>query len=323
MNKSELAIAGPSPAPSHRSTIGDFSMFRGGEVQPNDARSVITQNQLKAAVAADEARLRDTAVSACRGMLAEATESVERYAESHGKVVRAFGRVWEDDGSTGWEIELASLLCECPEHCRLNNAELAILVAKRMGLPTPLSSKRFSKPMPQKTLAEVRRILAEHGRDGSKVSAATDIKRAFARAKRESPTEFLAAGCKLDGRMYKYRRRERAATGKPHNDLCIRIAGADVPLIAVLALRGISIGQFIAADAKALRYCTKEDLVERESSARPARVAKSLRELQECVKQTAADHWALRTRAAEILSRNPFLPEGAAMASAFIQSHRA
>ncbi|VVD91454.1 hypothetical protein PHO31112_01643 [Pandoraea horticolens] len=322
MKKSELAIAEPSLAPSHGSTIGDFSMFRGGEIQPNDARCVVTQDQLKAAVAADEARLRDTAVSACRGMLAEATESVERYAESHGKTVKAFGWVWEDDGSTGWEIELASMLCECPEHCRLNNAELAILVAKRMGLPAPLSSKRFSKPMSQKSITEVQRILAEHGKDGSTVAAATDIKRALTRTKRESPTEFLAAGCKLDGRLYKYRRRERAATGKPHNDLCIRIAGADVPLIAVLALRGISIGQFIAADAKALSQCAPEDLAERESSVRPARIAKSLRELQECVRQTAADHLALRTRTAEILSRNPFLPEGAAMASAFIQSRR-
>jgi hypothetical protein len=65
-------------------------------------------------------------------------------------------------------------------------------------------------------------------------------------------TKFYADHIQIDGVSFQYRPRERTPMGQPENDFCIRVAGVDVPLMAVLRLRNIGVGEFRLADKMAV-----------------------------------------------------------------------
>lgn len=67
--------------------------------------------------------------------------------------------------------------------------------------------------------------------------------------------------------------------GTPEQDFCIQIAGSDVPLMAVLRLRNIGLGQFRALDAKAVEMATPEQKQAREMISREYTEPRSLRPL--------------------------------------------
>jgi hypothetical protein len=147
------------------------------------------------------------------------------------------------------------MLCAQPELASTPNDELMRLVSERLGLNVQLSGNRLSKDLSSRAKQFVHKVLAEHGFDGAGVEKGTDSKRVVKnnlRLNQENKcsisTMFEADGIVLDGRKYQYRLRERTATGLPWNDFCIRMSGSDVPLMAVLTLRGINLGSFKAAD---------------------------------------------------------------------------
>lgn len=137
-----------------------------------------------------------------------------------------------------------------------------------------------------------------------------------------SRVQYTATGLRIDGTVHSYKQRERMATGLAHSDLAIRVAGVDVPLSAALALLGVGIGEFMAADAAALARATPEELAKRASLVQPPKVARSIRELQEAVQSAATKQAVLYERAAVLRERNPFLPEGSALAAAFNEQQR-
>jgi hypothetical protein len=67
--------------------------------------------------------------------------------------------------------------------------------------------------------------------------------------------------------------------GMQEQDFCIRIAGSDVPLMAVLKLRNISLGQFRAVDFKAVSTATAEQQHARELISRDYSESRHLRPL--------------------------------------------
>jgi len=127
----------------------------------------------------------------------------------------------------------------------------------------------------------VRRILTEYGYEPSGLRTGTDIKnivrdniRHGAAVPQTITTTFYADRIELDGIAFKYRRRERFQTGGAWNDLSIRVtvgvSGVDVPLLAVLKLRNIGIGEFINADEAAVRLAGPDEFTNRKKLDRVA-----------------------------------------------------
>lgn len=176
------------------------------------------------------------------------------------------------DGSERFPTILAEMLCSHPQKAKLSNDVLMKQVSDQLQLDTPLSGNHMSKNLSVAALAHVSRILAKYGFDGSSIRKGTDIKRLI-RGGRKVPnacirrkqvnTEFQPDGVMLDGRKYQYRKRERKAQGAALHDFCVRVAGVDVPLIAVLALRGVGVQEFMDADDLAMEHGSLERLASR------------------------------------------------------------
>lgn len=200
----------------------------------------------------------DWAVMAAKSVIGPAAEKAEALAASAGVAVTVKTSVFIDDGSKRWATVLAELLCGNPELANNNRQGLADLLAQRMQLDS-FTANRLSKPLSTDQLSRVSAILAEHGYDTSTLKTGLNIRdiikgnvRYGAAKPTEITTRFYADHIEIDGVSFQYRPRERTPMGQPENDFCIRIAGVDVPLMAVLKLRNIGLGEFRLADTKAL-----------------------------------------------------------------------
>jgi len=253
-----------------------------------------------------------------RNSVAAAIQEAKEVAEAKGVKVRVFGAVTLDDGSAGWAAVLAELLATTPSKAKLKNATLAALLTGHMELCKAFDAKRFSKPLSRSASDEAAAILAAHGYRAP-IRRGSDIKRAVLGGKESAGrVRYTATGIEIDGRAHKYKQRERMATGLPHSDLSIRIAGADVPLVAALALLGVGVGEFMAGDAAAVARATLEELTKRAEVLPPAKVAKSIRDLQDAVRESAEKHHAMTLEAwASLRNARPWLPEYSTLSDAF------
>ncbi|WMY06765.1 hypothetical protein [Paraburkholderia phenoliruptrix] len=206
----------------------------------------------------DTASRADWAVMAAKSVVGPAAQQAEALAASAGVAVTVKTAVYVDDGSRRWASVLAELLCTNPELANNNRQGLAELLAERMQLDS-FTANRLSKPLSTEQLIRVAAILAEYGYDTSTLKTGLnirDIVKGNVRYGSTKPTEittrFYADHIELDGVSFQYRPRERKPMGKPENDFCVRIAGVDVPLMAVLRIRNIGLGEFRLADEKAL-----------------------------------------------------------------------
>lgn len=77
--------------------------------------------------------------------------------------------------------------------------------------------------------------------------------------------------------------------GRPENDFCIRVAGVDAPLIAVLRLRNIGLGAFRVADHGAVQSADQvkrrnRDEINREYQ-KPSQLNRLYNELQRATRE--------------------------------------
>ncbi|MDB5764198.1 MAG: hypothetical protein JWQ21_3193 [Herminiimonas sp.] len=229
------------------------------------------QASLKVAIdQAAEAQKVPMAKACAASQMAEARQQAIEDAERDGvKLYIPRIPVLVQDGREKWPSTLAEILCERPALACEANQTLMLFVSERLGLSETLQGNSMSKTLSVRARNFVQHVLASYGYDGSRIVKGTDIKRVVKNevrlgtsAVQPLTTTFEADSIVLDGQPYKYRHRERKATEQAWHDFSIRISGVDVPLIAVLRLRNIGIGAFMAADEAALK-CANPDSVAR------------------------------------------------------------
>ena len=244
----------------------------------------------------DTATSTEWAVAAAKSVVAPAAQKAEALAASAGVAVTVKTAVFVDDGSKHWATALAELLCANPKLAEGNRQHLAELLVAHMQLDT-FTANRLSKPLSPEQITRVSAILAEHGYDTSTLKTGLnirDIVKGNVRYGSAKPTtvttKFYADHIELDGVSFQYRPRERTPMGKPENDFCIRIAGVDVPLIAVLRLRNIGLGEFRLADENAL---TSADATQKQNRERldreyvpPVQLGRLYDELQRATRES-------------------------------------
>lgn len=190
-----------------------------------------------------------------------------------------------------WPTKLAEALCENPELAAQSNERLVSAVEARSGR-TGFNSKLISKDLTKSQLAFVSKVLRQHGYSPATLKKGTDIKRIVREEIRDDmpaaneATVFFPDGVAIDGKTYKYRQRNTEPRGLPWYDLCIRIAGSEVPLQIVLKLRGVSIGEFQRKDKAAQDFATSEQTVRRQKLDGEPQVARSLSELARSVRES-------------------------------------
>ncbi len=166
--------------------------------------------------------------------------------------------VYIEDGSAHWATVLAEMLCVNPVLADGNRARMADMLKEALCLQS-FTANRLSKPLSIRQRELVAAILDKHGYDTSTLATGLsirDIVKGNIRAVSVKPatisTKFYADHIELDGVSFQYRPRERTPMGAPESDFCIRIAGVDVPLMAVLRLRNVGLGEFRLADKRAV-----------------------------------------------------------------------
>ncbi|WP_250476114.1 MULTISPECIES: hypothetical protein [unclassified Caballeronia] len=228
-----------------------------------------------------------------QSVCSEATKATERLVEAEAlNGVNLVARVSIVPASNfpDWPTKLAEALCENPELAAQSNERLVSAVEARSGR-TGFNPKLISKDLTKAQLAFVSGILRQHGYSPATLKKGTDIKRIVKEQIRgdtpaaNQPTVFFPDGVSIDGKIYKYRQRNTIPTGLPWYDLCIRIAGSEVPLQIVLKLRAVSIGEFQLKDKAAQDFASSEQTVRRQELDREPQVARSLSELAKAVRE--------------------------------------
>lgn len=187
-----------------------------------------------------------------------------------------------------WATTLAKLLCKKPELAKEANHKLAALIEEHEG-KTGFNPKIMSRDLSEKQRSYAADVLLSHGYDIAGLTTGTDIKRIVNggdRSSRPAPTLFFADAVSIDGTTYKYRQRNTTPTGTPWNDLCIRIGGVEVPLVTVLKLRNISIGEFQQLNKAALEFASAEQTVNRQALDRQPSTPRSVANLAKVVEKT-------------------------------------
>ncbi|MBU9692168.1 hypothetical protein KTF23_20300 [Burkholderia multivorans] len=200
----------------------------------------------------------DWAVMAAKSVIQPAAEKAEALAASTGVSVTVKTDVYVEDGSAHWATVLAEMLCADPGLANGNRERMADLLKDALRLQA-FTANRLSKRLSRAQWTLVAAILDKHGYDTTTLTTGLsirDIVKENIRAGSAKPatisTKFHADHIELDGVSFQYRPRERTPMGKAENDFCIRIAGVDVPLLAVLRLRNIGLGEFRLADKRAV-----------------------------------------------------------------------
>ncbi len=235
------------------------------------------------------------AVAAAKTVVGPAAEKAEALAASIGVAVTVKATVYLDDGSKHWATVLAELLCADPSKADCSRERLAELLANTLGLES-FTANRLSKPLSGEQLTRVSAILGEHGYDAATLKTGVtirDIVKGNIRFGAAKPitisTKFYADHIEIDGVSFQYRPRERTPMGRPENDFCIRVAGVDVPLMAVLRLRNIGVGEFRVADNKAVAAAEPRQKQNREQINReyehPAQLNRIYHEMQRATRE--------------------------------------
>jgi len=195
---------------------------------------------------------------AAKSVVQPAAEKAEALAATAGVSVTVKTDVYVEDGSAHWATVLAEMLCANPVLADRNRARMADMLAAAMHLER-FDASRLSKRLSRTQWGLVAAILDKHGYDAATLTTGLsirDIVKGNIRAGSVKPvtisTKFYADHIEIDGVSFQYRPRERTPMGKAENDFCIRIAGVDVPLLAVLRLRNIGLGEFRLADKRAV-----------------------------------------------------------------------
>lgn len=201
-----------------------------------------------------------------------------------------------------WATTLAKALCENPDLAKEPNHKVATIIEAKEG-KTGFNPKILSKKLSAGQQARAADVLREHGYRVTDLVKGTDIKRIVLNGVgpgtggMDAPTVFFADGVSIDGKVYKYRQRNTTPTGLPWNDLCIRMAGAEIPLHSVLTLRGVGISEFQLKDAAAKEFARTEQTVRRQELDREPKVARSVSQLAKVVRESqqphAADHYSI------------------------------
>ncbi|MEX3809024.1 hypothetical protein AB3X96_01950 [Paraburkholderia sp. BR13439] len=190
-----------------------------------------------------------------------------------------------------WPTRLAEALCDNPALAGQSNQQLASVIEARSG-KTGFNTTLISKDLSQGQRTHAAAILSKHGYSTTTLVKGTDIKRIVRDQVRDATPEaataeistvFFPDGVAIDGKTYKYRQRNNTPTGLPWNDLCIRLAGVEIPLNSVLKLRGVSIGEFQLKDAAAREFARTEQTVRRQELDREPKTARTLSELARAV----------------------------------------
>ncbi|SDO83519.1 hypothetical protein SAMN04488595_102454 [Ralstonia sp. 25mfcol4.1] len=187
-----------------------------------------------------------------------------------------------------WATTLAKILCQNPELAKEPNHKLSILIEEHEG-KTGFDPKIMSRKLSAQQQSYAADILGRHGYEAAGLVTGTDIKRIVKGGDSSSqpePTKFFADGVSIDGTTYKYRQRNTTPTGTPWNDLCIRVGGVEVPLVTLLKLRNISIGEFQQLDDEAKRFASTEQTVKRQELDREPRTPRSIANLATVVERT-------------------------------------
>lgn len=247
----------------------------------------------------------DWAVAAAKSVIGPAVQKAEALAASAGVAVTVKTGVYIEDGSRHWATTLAELLCANTELANGNRQRLADLLATRMQLGA-FTPNRLSKPLSPEQLTRVSAILAEHGYDTSTLKTGLNIRDIIKGNVRHGSTKpatvttkFYADHIELDGVSFQYRPRERTPMGNAENDFCIRIAGVDVPLMAVLKLRNVGLGEFRLADHKAVSCADVTQKQNRERLDReyvpPVQLGRLYDELQRATRESDKSQRAARS----------------------------
>lgn len=214
---------------------------------------------------------RDHALMAAKSVVYPAAERGEALAAAAGVAVTIKASVYLEDGSKNWATVLAGMLCDNPSLASGNRQCMADLITTALGLSEPFEPTRLSKTLADKAKNHVSKILIEYGYDCSTLTnglSIRDIVKKNIRRASAPPTivttSFYADHIELDGVSFQYRPRERSPMGRPENDFCIRVAGVDVPLMAVLKIRNIGLGEFRAADMQASKSADATQALNRE-----------------------------------------------------------
>jgi len=233
---------------------------------------------------------------AAKTVIAPAAEKAEALAAKAGVCVTVKTGVYVEDGSKYWASKLAEMLCADPELAKRNRQGIADMIAGALELDR-FDATRLSKPLSTDQLMRVSAILVKHGYDTSTLKTGLNIRdivkgnvRYGAAKPTTVTTKFYADHIELDGVSFQYRQRERTPMGKPENDFCIRIAGVDVPLMAVLKIRNIGLNEFRSADEQAR---ASADVIQKQNRERldreyvpPVQLGRLYDELQRATRET-------------------------------------
>lgn len=209
-----------------------------------------------------------------------------------GKSLTCKVKVFPESRIPHWASILASKLCANRELAKLTNKALAQIIEDEAG------GERFdptiiSKPLSANQLFYVREILRNHGYATGTLVTGTDIKTIVKdnvrmETKIDESIKFFADSIEIDGTRHKYKLR-RNPIGNRHSDLTIRSYGSDVPLMTVLKLRNISIGEYTTQDELARQFAAHEHTVTRPEPQDNVNANKSLERFIESTKNRARE----------------------------------
>jgi len=179
-----------------------------------------------------------------------------------------------------WATTLASILCADPKLANENNKKLATLIESETG------ESGFDYTIISKKLSEGQRryageILRNNGYATDTLVKGTDIKRIVKhnirnQALKDDGVVFYADGVSIVGKRYAYRQRAVTPNGTPWHDFCIRLAGDDTSLQALLAARNIGVNDFMSRDEAARVSASPEEAERRHKLDRPAMKSRRL-----------------------------------------------
>ncbi len=243
-------------------------------------------------------------IFAAKTIVLPAAEKAEALIATTGAVLTVRTDLYIEDGSKCWATTLATLLCDNPDLANGNRHAMAELITKQMELAAPFEPTRLSKPLTVKAKGYVAQTLSQHGYDCSTLKhglSIRDIVKGNLRLGAPRPTtvdtKFYADHIDIDGVSFQYRPRERTPMGEAHHDFSIRVAGVDVPLIAVLKLRNIGLAEFRLADERAKIGATDTEASNREQLDRDYRPPPGLSRFYDRLQAATRDAGQQRQRA--------------------------
>jgi hypothetical protein len=230
-----------------------------------------------------------------QSVCSEATKAVEKLIETEahrGVSLVAKVSIVPASNFPDWPTKLAEALCEDTSLAAQSNQALVSVVEARSGR-TGFNPKLISNDLTKGQLGFVSEVLRQHGYSPATLKKGTDIKRIVREQIRDDipatndATVFFPDGVAIDGKMYRYRRRNTASpTGLPWYDLSIRILGVEIPLQIVLKLRSVGINEFQTKDEAAKKFARSEQTVRRRELDREPKTARSLSDLAKAVRES-------------------------------------